>query len=182
MWEEYKALEARMHNDSRVIYGLVAAQLALAFGFLSAFFAYLDRIEDASAIEVGQVLTALVLGASSILVMIITSFIQRRVNDTGNIRRARAVQLEFALGIHSFRLFPPWKDLPPGYLHRLGEISRNEAWNGNPETYNQYCNAGDREYTNVCRRLTISTMLSYLFWGFIAAFAILVIAFFALHK
>lgn len=170
-----------MHNDSRVIYSLLAAQIALAFGFLSAFFAYLGGLQDATTLNVGQALTALVLGASSILVMIVASLIQKRVNDTGNIRRARAVQLESWLQIHSFRLFPPWKELPLGYLQRLGEIALSERWNGNPETYTQYYNAGDKEYTRMNRMLRISTMQSYLFWGFIAAFVILMMAFFVLR-
>jgi len=175
-WQEYRVLEARMQNDSRLVYGLIAAQYGLAFGFLSALFVYLGRIEDLSRIGATQFLTAIALGVSSIFILVVSQMIQKRLNDTGNVRRARAVQLEYLLGIHSFRLFPPWKDPPLGYLHRLGEIARSEAWNNNPETESQYYNAGDREYTRICKGSTITAVQIFLFWGFVFTFVALLVA------
>jgi hypothetical protein len=127
MLVEYGALERRIQNDSRVAYGLATALIAFATAILAAIAGlFLTRILDKTNVFI----IVFLLGNAAIIALYVGHCILKRFRETGDMRIARAIQIEDRLNIFSFRLFPPWNNLPNDYLWRFGETVSFLKWDG----------------------------------------------------
>jgi hypothetical protein len=140
-WREYKALEARVQNDSRVAYAILGASLTASLSLAGILLLDIDFGESP--------VKFLTVAGLSLSILEFGRRIQERFNDTSGLRIARAVQLERILNIHSFRLFPPWCEFPNGYFLTLGEQASGSKSDGNPAANNYFEFRGKEEYERV---------------------------------
>lgn len=138
---EHRALEKRMQNDSNIAYAVYTASIAAVAILLTA---SLDLyFKDQSARP-----SAMVLSLLAIILSLISMPVMERINATGEIRRARAVQIEKEIGFFSFRLFEPWGvTIPEDYFITLGEIAEKNVWDGSDVSRANFILAG-RLYRN----------------------------------
>jgi len=126
LMEEYKALEARMQNDSRVGYNLMSALTAISSAIFTGTIALLSRVIPNGLSP--ELLILILLGAvGSLFSLFMAKKIQLRFKDTGDIRMARAKDIEEELGLWSFRLFdnasiPPYRTLRMLFTSRYPDI------------------------------------------------------------
>ena len=131
--EEYKILEKRMQNDSQVGYLLMTALLAI---FPVAYTLSLNYIFKALSDHhySASLSIASLAGFVSMLSLLLGMCVQLRFRDTGEIRRARAIQIERALGYSSFRLFKDTSEIEEqddvsNFFLELGGIVNNKRRN-----------------------------------------------------
>jgi len=165
-WPEYRALEARIQNDSRVAYAILAASLTSSFALVGLLLVYVDPAEDPTRF--------LAVAFLAFVILKVGSLIQNRFNDMASVRIARAMQLERRLGIHSFRLYPPWYEFPGGdYFLILGERASGSRSDGTPPSDAYFTYLGQREYERIIHGMRVRMLSS---WYAYAAFVILVLA------
>ncbi|MEW5747205.1 MAG: hypothetical protein AB1793_00245 [Candidatus Thermoplasmatota archaeon] len=161
-WREYQALEARIQNDSRVAYAILAASLTSSLALAGLLLVYIDPGQD--------LIRFLIIAALALFILKFGTVIQNRFNDTASIRIARAVQLERNLRIHSFRSFPPWYEFPGGdYFKILGEYASNSRSDGTPSSDAYFTYLGQREYERIIRGLRIRIYVSWFGYAVILA-------------
>lgn len=150
---EYAALEARMQNDSSISYALFVGFAAASIAFLSGILSlYYDKRID--------ILVVLPLFVVSFMLLIAGEAVRRRFDYAGQIRMARAVEIEEQYGFYSFRLLEPWKKPPNDeYLRILGELASKKPWDGYFPTKNEFINRGRHHFNNPPIR--VSKILDY---------------------
>ena len=165
-WPEYQALEARIQNDSRVAYAILAASLTSSLTLAGLLLVYVDPMQNPGGF--------LAIAVLSFFILKFGMMIQNRFNDMARIRIARAMQLERRLRIHSFRLFPPWYEFPDGdYFQILGESASDSRSDDTPPSDAYFTYLGHREYERIVRGLRVRALFS---WFAYAAIAILILA------
>jgi len=163
LWKEYCALEARMHNDSRVSYAVIAALLAAGVTLLATSLAGFASVNiDPKRASSAEIVYPILSGILSWLSVKGAVVVQERFRDTGCVRQARAVQIEQQLKVYSFRLFHPWvrtnDDVPEGYFHTLGRITwAGKTW---PQSQTEYFDHGQARHFDICTGVTFSRQLA----------------------
>jgi hypothetical protein len=177
LWKEYSALEARMHNDSRVSYALMAALLAAGITLLATSLQGFASINlEPKGVSAVGITSPFLLGILSWLAVKVATIVQERFRDTGRIRQARAIQIEHQLKVYSFRLFHPWvrtsDDVPKGYFCTLGKIT----WPGKTwaQWENEYFNEGSDRHFEICTGASFSHQLNRVKW---TVFSLVALAF-----
>lgn len=127
--DEYRAIENRLQNDSRVFYSVIVALLILTG---SSFLAYLSYLQSFQGKEIFQILLGewIIFGSLALLPLIFilsAVLIQSRIIRVGNIRIARAIEIEQHLDMRNFRLFHPWHVVDDNYFAILGLVSEPPA-------------------------------------------------------
>jgi hypothetical protein len=172
-WREYGALEARIQNDSRVAYSVFGATLTASLTLAGLLLVYVDFAEDPAKF--------LTLAGLALSILEIGRRIQDRFNDTSGLRIARAVQLERTLGIHSFRLFPPWYEFPDGYFLTLGERTSGSKSDGSSTAINYFDYKGKKEYERVITDTRVSKRLFWVGFGIIVAIVLVAVSVSLVH-
>jgi len=124
-WQEYRVLEARTQNDSRIAYGFVGVLTAGAITTLGVYLTYVLLRGGGNELAKEDLVISYPLGAASLLMLAFGYWILKRFDENSSIRVARAVQIERQLRFHSFLLLPPWEELPPDsndFVLTLGEL------------------------------------------------------------
>jgi len=169
MWEEYKVLEARLHSDSNVAYAILGSFLAGSFVLLSVAISTLIDAAESQTLSFASLAVATVTGLFASALVYLGIRIFTRFNETGDIRRSRAVRLEKDLQISSFRMFPPWVEVDPADYLALGEIATNVGWNGCPETRRAFEVMGIQEYWRIQNSRKTRVLV---YWLCLAAFVV----------
>lgn len=162
MLEEHATLERRVHNDSRTGYTIFAACIG-AFGILLSVFANaMGNMASSDSLDWSQLSVAAVVALAALGLLWFGKEVVMRFNRTSRLRIARAVQVEEAVGIYSFRLFPPWSVLPPRFILTLGEYILSAKSNGTSEHEALLEHAGHQEYREITQDRRIQEMLRML--------------------
>ena len=162
LWEEYKVLEARLHSDSTISYAILGSFLAGSFVLFSVFVSTLLAAAELEKATISDWALPVITGFFAAILVYLGSRIFMRFNDTGEIRRSRAVHLEKVLGISSFRMFPPWVVVDPDDYLALGEIFSRVSWNGDPRTRQALEVKGIQEYWRIQNERRISSLIRFL--------------------
>jgi len=155
---EYNALESRVQNDSRVFYSVIVGLVALAGTSLSAYLLYLSNLSGWNSLDSRQKLNSFVLAIMPIVFLYMATRVQKRLISTGDIRIARASQLEQDLGFRSFRLFPPFRHTDDDYYYGLGRIARARQSRGKKVSREEIIEEGKRFYSKTVDGIRISGM------------------------
>jgi hypothetical protein len=172
---EHDSLERRMQNDSRIYYGLITSLYGFAVALLSGYVYYLSKT-NGDGLTLFRITASLAVVIASIAILALAGMIQDRLNAVGDLRRARAVEIEKEIGIFSFRLFPPWTEVPNGTRVALGEIAQ-ELKLQNQADYERFLQEGERKYKEIMDRTRMSETIRcirILFWAIF--FVVLVVA------
>jgi hypothetical protein len=153
---EYGFLERRTQNDSRICYGLVTALMATSWALLSVSFNLFDKVPGGESQGTYESIIRAIPAIGGLILLYFALGVQSRFNDTGNIRRARAIQIEKEVGFSSFTLFEPWKRFQEGYYDVLGELAKESWWNRLPHVKNDIHRRGVEEYKRINKEPRIS--------------------------
>jgi hypothetical protein len=124
-WHEYQALEARVLNDSKIAYGLVGVFTAGAITVLGIYLTYVLLRVGGDTFDRKVLIISYPLGIASLTLLGTAFWLLKRFDETSSVRVARTVQVERDLKFYSFRLLPPWEEIPPeseDFILTLGEL------------------------------------------------------------
>jgi hypothetical protein len=135
---EYNILEQRIQHDSRIAYTVVTSFLIASFAlFGTSMTIFIDSSSfwesgvNASVPSLLNMSVPILLVILSIILIAISNYILTKFNETGDIRIARAIQIERNNNLYSFRLFPPWRefpDPPQEFMITLGQQRLRKKW------------------------------------------------------
>lgn len=173
LWEEYKVIEARLHSDSKVAYAILGSFLAGSFILISAFVSTLISAAESDETTLARWALPIVTGFFAAVLVYLGSRTFTRFNETGDVRRARAVNLEKQLQISSFRMFPPWVEVDLEDYLALGEISSKVSWNGSHQSRQAFEVKGIQEYWRIQNSRRMRDLLHLFSWIVATALAFL---------
>ncbi len=165
LWEEYRVIEARLHNDSKINYAIVGSFLAGAFILFSAFVSTLISAAESDQTSLTKWALPITTGLFAVLLVYFGKRVFVRFNETGEIRRARAIHLERLLQIASFRLFPPWVEMDPEDYLALGESFSHASWNGGPQSRQSFEVRGIQEYWRIQSSAKVGDLIGSFTWA-----------------
>jgi len=153
---EYGFLERRMQNDSRISYGLIGALMVASLALVSASSDYYNSAPEGGRTGAFALAVGMIPGIGGFLLLYLAFRVQSRFNDTSNIRRARAIQIEEDLDFASFTLFKPWIRLDDRYYDVLGRLAKDSWWNRLPHVRFDNRRKGFEEYERINKESRIS--------------------------
>jgi len=158
---EYEVLERRTHNDSRIAYAVYTACLASSTAFFSV--AVIAALEY--GIEMPNPFYLGLLVIPSLFLLFYGRRVLEQFNSAGDVRIARCVQLEREIDIHSFRLFPPWREWPPEYLFTLGQwIARSRGDEEDAQQRQYFENIGIESFRRFEGRTRVTGYVNQSWW------------------